>query len=158
MDTARAVAVMLIGGTVGGIGFLSGGRMADRLGRRPTTFLALIMSAAGGVGLYWATSEPLLIVAITVSSFGSFAAVPSLGAQRNELFPTSLRATAVVWLNTVGVVGSITGLTIGRLTIDQIGLSMTVTALAGGMGVAALLILMLPETRGQAIEEPIHVL
>lgn len=153
MATTRAAAVMLIGGTVGGIGFLSGGRLADSLGRRPTTIIAFLMAAGGSVGLYWLTSEPLLIAAVTVSSFGSFAAVPSIGAHRNEIFPTELRATAVVWLNTTGVLGSIAGLTVGRLTIDRLGLSTTVTYLAAGMVVAALLVLVLPETRGQVIEE-----
>lgn len=154
MATTRAVAVMLIGGTAGGVGFLLGGRMADLWGRKPTTTLALFMSLAGGLGLYWVHSEPLLIASVTISSLGSFAAVPSLGAHRNELFPTSLRATAVVWLNTIGVFGSITGLTMGRLAIDQVGLSMTVTYLGAGMLVATLLVALLPETRGQAIDAP----
>jgi MFS family permease len=158
IDTTRAVAIMLIGGTAGGIGFLLGGRLADTWGRRPTTMLGFTMSLAGGMGLYWFESEPLIIVAVAISSLGSFAAVPALGAHRNELFPTSVRATAVVWLNTIGVFGSITGLTIGRFAIDEIGLAMTVTYLGAGMLLAALLILFLPETRGQVIVDQDAVL
>lgn len=153
MDTTRAVGVMLIGGTAGGFGFLLGGRLADTWGRRPTTMLGFMMSLAGGLGLYWLDSEPLIIVAVAISSLGSFAAVPALGAHRNELFPTSIRATAVVWLNTVGVFGSISGLAIGRLAIDEIGLTDTVTYLGAGLLVATLLILLLPETRGQVLRE-----
>ncbi len=152
IETNRAVAVMLIGGTAGGIGFLLGGRLADTWGRRPTTILGFIMSLAGGLGLYWFDSLPLIVLAVAVSSLGSFAAVPALGAHRNELFPTSIRATAVVWLNTIGVLGSIGGLAIGRIAIDAIGLTMTVTYLGVGMALAALLILLLPETRGQVLD------
>jgi MFS family permease len=153
MDTTRAVAIMLIGGTAGGIGFLLGGRLADTWGRRPTTVLGFLMSLAGGIGLYWLDSEPLIIAAVAVSSLGSFAAVPSLGAHRNELFPTSVRATAVVWLNTIGVFGSITGLTIGRFAIDEIGLAMTITYLGAGLLLAAFLVFFLPETRGQVLAD-----
>jgi MFS family permease len=152
IDTTTAVAVMLIGGTAGGIGFLLGGRLADTWGRRPTTMLGFSMSLAGGLGLYWLDSLPLIIATVAISSLGSFAAVPALGAHRNELFPTSIRATAVVWLNTAGVIGSIVGLAVGRLAIDEIGLSMTVTYLGGGMLLSTMLILLLPETRGQVLD------
>jgi MFS family permease len=158
IETTRAVTVMLIGGTAGGIGFLLGGRLADTWGRRPTTMLGFAMSLAGGIGLYWLESQPLIIAAVAVSSLGSFAAVPALGAHRNELFPTSIRATAVVWLNTIGVFGSISGLAIGRFAIDEVGLAMTVTYLGAGMLLAAVLILLLPETRGQVLDESSAVL
>ncbi|MDH3396461.1 MAG: hypothetical protein OEM81_01375, partial [Acidimicrobiia bacterium] len=102
--------------------------------------------------LYWLDSLPLIIAAVAISSLGSFAAVPALGAHRNELFPTSMRATAVVWLNTIGVFGSITGLTIGRFAIDEIGLTMTITYLGAGMLLSTLLILLLPETRGRVLD------
>jgi len=151
IETTRAVAVMLIGGTAGGIGFLLGGRLADTWGRRPTAMLGFTLSLAGGLGLYWLDSQPLIVVAVAISSLGSFAAVPALGAHRNELFPTSIRATAVVWLNTIGVLGSISGLAIGRLAIDEIGLTLTVSYLGAGMLLSTLLILLLPETRGQVL-------
>ncbi|MDH3259771.1 MAG: MFS transporter [Acidimicrobiia bacterium] len=152
IGTTEAVAVMLIGGTAGGIGFLFGGRLADTWGRRPTTMLGFTLSLSGGLGLYWLDSLPLIIAAVAISSLGSFAAVPALGAHRNELFPTSMRATAVVWLNTIGVFGSITGLTIGRFAIDEIGLTMTITYLGAGMLLSTLLILLLPETRGRVLD------
>lgn len=152
IDTTQAVTVMLIGGTAGGIGFLLGGRLADTWGRRPTAMVGFSMSLAGGLGLYWLDSLPLIIAAVAISSLGSFAAVPALGAHRNELFPTSIRATAVVWLNTIGVFGSITGLAVGRFAIDEIGLTMTVTYLGAGMLLSTLLFLLLPETRGRVLD------
>jgi hypothetical protein len=41
------------------------------------------------------------------------------------------------------------GLILGRFTIDRFGLSETITVLGIGMAAAALLTLLLPETRGQ---------
>ena len=56
-----------------------------------------------------------------------------------------------MWLNTIGVLGSISGLAIGRLAIDEIGLTLTVSYLGAGMLLSTLLILLLPETRGQVL-------
>jgi hypothetical protein len=67
------------------------------------------------------------------------------------LFPTGQRATAVTWLNNFGVLGSVAGLTLGSATIDTLGLSETVTILAAGMVLAAFVVLLLPETRGQPL-------
>ena len=52
---------MLIGGTVGGLGFFVGGRLADSLGRKPAIILALITGAAGGVAFYWWSTPDLLL-------------------------------------------------------------------------------------------------
>lgn len=152
--TPQAVAISLVGGTIGGIGFLVGGRIADAWGRRPTAVLALLMALAGGVAIY-RLSEPLpLAAAFAVSGFGSFAAIPALGAHRNELFPTHLRATAVVWLNNIAVLGSASGLTAARPAIDRLGLPATVTLLGAGVLVAVMLVMLLPETRGQPLDAP----
>jgi MFS family permease len=150
-STATAVALSLGGGTLGGIGFPAGGHLADSWGRKPTALLALLASAAGGVGLYQLDGPLPLFVAIAVTSFGSFSAVPAFAALRTELFPTSYRATAVVWLNSIAIAGSVAGLAVGRLTIDRFGLPETVTALATASALAALLLLTLPETRRQPI-------
>jgi predicted MFS family arabinose efflux permease len=84
-----------------------------------------------------------------VSSFGTFAFVPAGGAHRAELFPTGLRASANTAVTNFGLAGSAVGLILGRFTIDRFGLSETITVLGIGMAAAALLTLLLPETRGQ---------
>jgi len=127
LPTGAAVLVLAVGGTVGGIGFLVGGRLADVWGRRPTAVVALL------------------------SGFGAFAFVPALGALRNEVFPTRMRATAVTWLNSAGVIGAVSGLAAGKYLIGSLGLSATVTWLSIGMLVAALLVVLVPETRGLAL-------
>ncbi|NOY55060.1 MAG: MFS transporter [Actinobacteria bacterium] len=152
LRTPVAVGVLLAGGTLGGLGFLVGGRFSDLWGRKPVLFGALLMAGAGGVGMFRFTSPAALAAAAAVSGFGAFATVPSLGALRNELFPTRIRATAVMWLNVAGVLGAVSGLTAGREIIDRFGLSTTITALAACMVIAAGLVLAIPETRGRILE------
>jgi MFS family permease len=152
LATGTAVAISLAGGVIGGLGFFAGGRMADKWGRRPTTVVAFVAAVAGGIGLFWLTQPWQLVVSVAVSSFGSFAVVPARGAHRAELFPTEIRATAQTASTNLAMLGSTTGLLVGTLTIDTIGLSETITGLGLAVLAAAALTLYLPETRGQDLE------
>jgi MFS family permease len=148
-STGTTVVVSLVGGTIGGIGFFLGGYLANVWGRRNTSALSLLMAVGGGLVLYWSTSIPVIIVGVVVSSFGIFAFVPAAGSHRAELFPTSLRASAMTASANFGLAGSAAGLILGIFTIDRFGLSQSVTALGVGVIAAALLTMTLPETKGQ---------
>jgi MFS family permease len=149
LTTGATVLIGLVGGTLGGLGFFVGGHLADAWGRRRTTVVALLMALAGGLVIYWSYSVPLIVVAVMVSSFGTFAFVPAGGAHRAELFPTGLRASANTAVTNFALAGSAAGLIAGIFTIDRYGLAETVTILGVGMATAAFLTLLLPETRGQ---------
>jgi MFS family permease len=149
LTTGATILIALLGGTLGGLGFFIGGRLADAWGRRRTTVVSLLLALAGGLVLYWAESVPLIVIAVMVSSFGTFAFVPAGGAHRAELFPTGLRASANTAITNFGLAGSAAALIVGIYTIDRFGLSETVTGLGVGMAAAAVLTLLLPETRGQ---------
>jgi MFS family permease len=155
LTTGRTVVISLVGGTFGGIGFFIGGHLADAWGRRKTTVLSLMMALAGGLVLYWTHNEWLIIAAVIVSSFGTFAFVPAGGSHRTELFPTQLRSSATTAASNLAVVGSAAGLILGVFTIDRIGIPMTVTYLGIGMVVSAAMTLALPETKGQDLSAPI---
>ncbi len=149
MTTGQVVAILLIGGTAGGVGFFVGGHWADSLGRRRTSVLSLLLALLGGVVLYSTASPPLIVVAVMVSAFGTFAFVPAAGSHRAELFPTTLRASANTAAANLALAGSAFGLIIGTYTIDKFGLAETVYLLGVGVALAAALTLLLPETRGQ---------
>jgi MFS transporter, putative metabolite:H+ symporter len=153
LTTGATVVIALLGGTVGGIGFFVGGHLADAWGRRKTTLVSLLLALGGGLVIYWTDSVLLLVIAVMVSSFGTFAFVPAGGSHRAELFPTGLRASANTAATNFGLAGSAFGLILGVFTIDRFGLSQTVTALGVGMAVAAFMTLLLPETRGQDLTD-----
>ncbi len=148
-SSGQAILISVGGGTVGGLGFWIGGRLADSWGRRPTSILSLCLALAGGLALYTATEWWTLAAAAFVSAFGTFAYIPSLGAHRAELFPTTLRAAAGTATNYLATVGSALGLLIGFVTIDAFGLLPTMALLGIGVAVAAVLTAFLPETLGQ---------
>jgi predicted MFS family arabinose efflux permease len=157
LSTGNTVLISLLGGTVGGVGFFIGGHLADAWGRRPTTVMSLTFALVGGILLYNTTNVPLIVLAVLLSSFGTFAFVPAGGSHRAELFPTGLRSSATTAATNLAIVGSALGLISGVYTIDRFGLPATVTTLGAGMVVAALLTLTLPETRGQDLSAPVTV-
>lgn len=149
LGTGQAVWIVLLGGTIGGLGFFVGGRMADSWGRRNTSVLSLLLTVVGGVLLYSSTNVTVIVVAALVSAFGTFAFVPSGASHRTELFPTELRSSAnTAAINAAGI-GASAGLISGVWTIDNLGLSQTIYVLAIGVVLAAILTATLPETRGQ---------
>jgi MFS family permease len=148
-DTGPARGLLIFFSGPGSVaGFLFGGKLADSVGRRPTSVAAMILGVAGGIGFYTQSSGWLLAPAIFVASLGATMLAPAFAAHRSELFPTRIRATAAGWVTNAAVAGSITGFLIGSVLIDRIGLSKTISALGVGVVFAILLVLRLPETRG----------
>ncbi len=147
-DAGAARFLLIVFSGIGGLGFLVGGRMADSMGRRPTTVIALILGVAGGVAFYTQTSGWILAPAILLASAGASMWTPTFTAHRSELFPTRVRATAAGWVTNVAILGSITGFVLGATVVDRIGLSRTITLLGSGVVIAVFLALRLPETRG----------
>jgi MFS family permease len=144
-----AAIILLVGGTLGGVGFFVGGHLADTWGRRSMSITALLLTIVGGVTLYSVTSIPVIVVAAMVAGFGTFAYVPAAGSHQAELFPTRIRSSANTAATNSAVVGSAIGLISGIWTITNLGLSNTIYLLAIGVAISALLTATLPETRGQ---------
>lgn len=152
-SSGMAVLVTIGGGTAGAVGFFIGGRMADGWGRRPTSILALLLALGGGLLLYRVAHPAAATTAAALSAFGSFAYIPAGGAHRSELFSTGVRAAAGTGANYLATVGSALGLIVGTFTIDRIGLTSTITVLGIGVGAAAVLTALLPETLGEDLAE-----
>jgi predicted MFS family arabinose efflux permease len=149
LSTGTTVIVLLAGGTLGGVGFFVGGHIADSWGRRNTSVLSLLLALAGGLVVYSATTLAVIVTAVMVSAFGTFAFVPAGLSHRAELFPTTLRSSANTAAANFALAGSAIGLIGGIYTIDALGLTGTIYLLGIGMALAAGLTLALPETKGQ---------
>jgi MFS transporter, AAHS family, benzoate transport protein len=147
-DTGAARFLLIVFSGLGTVGLLIGGSLADRIGRRPTTVLALVIGLVGGVGFYTLDSGWFLAASILLATLGATMLTPAFGAFRAELFPTRVRATAGAWVTNAAIVGSIAGFAFGAAMIDRIGLPWTVAALGSGLIVSIVLVLRLPETMG----------
>ena len=147
-DAGPARFLLIVFSGIGALGLLFGGRMADSVGRKQTTIAAVVLGGLGGVAFYTLSSGWLLAPAILLASFGASMLIPAFAAHRSELFPTRVRATAAGWITNAAIFGSIAGFSAGAFVVDRIGLSRTISLLALGLGVAAILVTLLPETKG----------
>jgi MFS family permease len=130
------------------LGLLAGGRISDLVGRRPTEVVAILTGVGGGVLLYFSESGWSIGAGIFLAILGSSAFAPAFAAQRAELFPTEVRATATAWLVNAGIFGGLGGFLAGRVVIDRWGLPRTIAALGLLLLAASTLVMLLPETRG----------
>jgi MFS family permease len=142
--TGFLVAINLLGMLPG---YLLFGVAADRFGRR-TTFVVYLCAAACTVPLMAAARQPaLILVSACIAAFfgtGFFTGSAIIGS---ELFPTQVRATALgISYNTARGLSALAPLTIGALS-ERNGLSWAFGASAIAFAAAALLGLLLPETR-----------
>ena len=147
-EAAPARFLLVVFGGLGSLGFIVGGRLADRVGRRETTVLALMIGLIGGIAFYSLSSGWVLAPAVLLATFGASLLVPAFAAHRTELFPTRVRAMATGWLANIAIFGSIAGFLVGTLIVDRLGITITMSALGMGLIISMLLALRLPETRG----------
>jgi len=143
-------AVMVVSGIVSVPAFLVGGRLSDRWGRRRLgaalgllTAVSTAAAFAGGREAYWAGNVLWSVLAS--------AGVPVLGAWYGELFPTRARATSESVGSVAGALGGAAGFQVVALLQPVVGLGPSVISTAAGALAAALLLLLLPETRGEPL-------
>lgn len=143
-------------------GYFVAGWLLDKIGRRRTGVLFMLLGMVVGIGLFQATSKEQMFVFLVLSVFFGLGVTPVLGAITPELFPTEIRATAVATARSVfGTLGAMLGPFIaGHLgdrsygPVGNIGDSVSLMLLA--YVPAALLLLRLPETTGRDLTHMDH--
>ncbi len=131
------------------LGYVSFGFISDTFGRRPT-YVAYLLTAALLVWYYGFAREPwvLLVLGPFVAFFGT-GYFSGFGAVASEIFPTSIRATALgVTYNSGRLLSAIAPFMVGSMVQSRgFGAAFTLTSIF--FIIAAALWLGIPETRGR---------
>lgn len=131
------------------LGYVSFGFIADKFGRRPT-YVTYLLAAAFLVWYYGFAREPwiLLLLGPLVAFFGT-GYFSGFGAVASEIFPTSIRATALgVTYNSGRLLSAIAPFLVGTMVQSRgYGAAFTMTSIF--FIIAAALWLGIPETKGR---------
>ncbi|AYN42403.1 MFS transporter [Streptomyces dangxiongensis] len=135
------------------LGYLTGGHLTDRLGRRANIWLFALLSAL--CILVYANipqgAGTLLLVLGFPLGFCMSAIFSGFGSYLSELYPTAVRGTGQGFTyNTGRAVGAVFPTLVGFLA-DSWGVGGALVFGAIGYGLAALALLGLPETRGKEL-------
>lgn len=147
---ATISAILVASGLVGAGGFLAGGWLSDRYGRRRLG-VAFLVATAVFSGVSFAGTLPAFAAGLVLSALAVGVAGPMTAAWFSELFPTRARATSQSLALGAGSVGAVLGLQLVALLSPLHGLGWALVASCLGLGLGALLLLGFPETRGQAL-------
>jgi MFS family permease len=133
------------------LGYVSFGFIADKFGRRPT-YISYLLIAALLVWYYGFAREPwvLLVLGPLVAFFGT-GYFSGFGAVAAEIFPTSIRATALgVTYNSGRLLSAIAPFLVGTMVQSRgYGAAFTMTSIF--FIIAAALWLGIPETKGRKL-------
>ena len=133
-------------------GYTTFGFAADTVGRRRSYFFYLMMAAAL-VPLYGMVGSPalLLVLGPVVGFFGT-GYFSGFGAIASEMFPTEIRATAMGLTYNIGRgFAALAPFAVGALA-EAVGLGAAFFLQAAAFLVAAMLALLLPETKGKQLD------
>jgi MFS family permease len=137
-------------------GYLSFGFVADFLGRR-RAFILYMLAAAVLVPVYGRLAAyPAALLALgPLLGFFGHGYFSVFGAMLAELFPTRVRATAQGLVYNAGrALGALGPYTIGRAAeVPGVGIGLALGLTSAFFLAGAVLILLVPETRGQALQE-----
>ncbi|WP_430378354.1 MFS transporter [Streptomyces sp. B1-3] len=135
------------------LGYLTGGYLTDRLGRRRNIWLFALLSAVCIVayGNLPSGADTWLLVLGFPLGFCMSAIFSGFGSYLSELYPTAVRGSGQGFTYNAGrAVGAVFPTTVGFLA-DSWGVGGALVFGAIGYGIAALALLGLPETRGKEL-------
>lgn len=141
--------------TLGGIpGFYTAALLLERIGRKPTTAMYLLLSAVMAYVYGHAANDTMLFISGFIMQFFMFGMWSCLYAYTPELYPTRARSTAAGMASAFGRVGAISGPIVVGYIIGVVGDAGVFTLGAASFAAAAMVVLTLGiETRGRTLEE-----
>ena len=148
--STETMAMFIIAMQVGmWLGYVTFGFVSDVVGRRPT-YISYLLAAALLVWYYGFAREPwiLLVLGPFVAFFGT-GFFSGFGAVASEIFPTSIRATALgITYNSGRLLSALAPYVVGT-TVQSRGYGAAFTYTAIAYMIAAVLWLGIPETKGR---------
>jgi MFS family permease len=143
VSSMNYIIVMNVGGV---IGFILFGLIADRFGRKPPAYVALVASTLGVIAFVNIRNADLLLWYAPLYAFFTYPIFGLYGGYLSELFPTEIRATAVTGIYNLGRLVSF----FGPYILGWVAGISSITVAIGATAVLYLLALvpltMLPET------------
>jgi MFS family permease len=153
-SAARISVFSLTCGTIGGLGVLIGGRLADIRGRRAVAAVGVGLGIVTALGSYFARGLLLWVWGIA-DSLLSYGVAPALAVYGPELFPTSLRGRSTGLIGVIYAAGGVIGLiAVGALSgaIGTIGPALAAVAFGPAL-LVVLIIRAYPETARRELED-----
>jgi predicted MFS family arabinose efflux permease len=145
-------AILLVSGVAAVAGFVGGGYLSDRYGRR-LPVVAILLVGAVVTAITFSRSGSVYLVGNILWAGLLSASAPMMGAWTVELVPSRARVTAFTVTGVIGSLGGFAGLQLVRSLSPGMGLSETLWLTAAAAIVGTLALLWLPETRGLALPE-----
>jgi MFS family permease len=153
--------ILAVAAAVGVFGFIVGGRLMDRIGRRPALIVFTSLSAIFGVGLFQAGRASVLLIALCGAIFFGLGSGSMTNALATEPFPTYVRGRAATWCrNFFEIPGGILGpILVGFLgdpdtgVLNSVGTAMSVLSALMVIPVVLITWRFVPETRGLNLEQ-----
>jgi len=157
--------IVVVGGAIGIFGNVAAGIASDRVGRRAIIVALIALHATSSYVFYTSDGTALFVawVGIAFAATGLGVLIKALGG---ELFPTSYRSTAAGVRLVAATLGGVTGFRVqsaiyddalatlgGAANAEQIAHAVALTWLLPLLVLAALLVLLVPETAGRELED-----
>lgn len=144
--------VVIASGPATLLGYVAGGRMSDRVGRRPVIAASFAVMLAG-VLLVFSEQRALFAPGFFLMAATDAALIAVRPAYVSELFPTEVRATLLSFIFAVIVAGGSLGLVVVGVLArwTSVSTSAAVVGLTVAMTVAVVALRSLPETAGRDV-------
>ena len=133
------------------VGYVTFGVISDHIGRK-TAYVMYLLSAAVLLAVYVTVRNPtLLLVLGPCVAFAATGYFSGFGAVTAEIYPTSIRATAQGFTYNIGRLASAAAPYLVGTLADTRGFGQALLVCAAAFGLAAVLWIWIPETKGRAL-------